>query len=336
LKAGPVEALFDLALALHRTTPLRVAMRTKAETGLALVTGRPPPTPSAPPLTLIAVATVADGFRHIVRNGINHLLANEPAVREAGPAAAREGLHQMGAALRRLRTAFALFGDTIAAPEAPRLDHELRWIARRLKPARAWDKAATLAWAPFAASHPDLDAAIAAAHAGALEQARSALAAPRFMTLILELGGWLEAGRWLRQAGGLERPLVALASPCLARCHRKVIEAERHCRRSDTPGRHRVGVRLRRLREAVAILRGLYPAQATRPYCEALDALSALLNDLDDRRAVTRLVGGLAAQGHGSQAADRLIESLRPDPRRRLAAFTPLWRRFVELPPFWI
>ena len=136
LKAGPVTALFDLARELQQIVPMRISADNKALAGFALVTGRLPEPAKASPLGLTPAATVADGFRHIVRNCMSHVLANEACVLAGGN---DEGIHQMRVALRRLRSAFGLFDDIIASGDAKALKDEVRWLMDRLGPARDWD-----------------------------------------------------------------------------------------------------------------------------------------------------------------------------------------------------
>ena len=203
LKAGPVTALFDLARELQRIVPMRISADNKASAGFALVTGRLPEPAKAPPLGLTPAATVADGFRHIVRNCMSHVLANEACVLAGGN---DEGIHQMRVALRRLRSAFSLFDDVIASGDAKALKDEVRWLTDRLGPARDWDILHHRFFQPYAEKR---------GHDEAVRQLGQAIAlvppvgpCPRHEGAVLSplydadawLGGWLESGRWQEDA----------------------------------------------------------------------------------------------------------------------------------------
>lgn len=293
LKSGRIGRLFALAQEIHRVVPLRVGIESKAELGYRLVSGRPPRPVLAEPPALSALSTVAEAFRHIVRHGLRQLLANEPCVLTGGDA---EGLHQIRVALRSLRTALALFAPVIASAEAAHLEREIRWLAKRLRPARAWD-------VPAAA----------------------ALREPRCTALILALGVWLEEGHWHADADAagralLDRPMKDLAGPWLAALHAKA-------RKVDADEPERLRRRLRTLRTAVEFLRGLYPPGVVRPYGAALGAVLDTLNAAHDAtvaaKRLVRLADAKAAKPLERQAAQH--RKALPD---RLKAFR-------EAAPFW-
>jgi inorganic triphosphatase YgiF len=287
LKAGPITALFDLARELQKIVPLRISTDNKAEAGFALVTGRLPEAAKAPPLGLTPAATVADGFRHIVRSCMGHVLSNEACVLAGG---SDEGIHQMQVALRRLRSAFSLFDDIIASPDAKPLKDEVRWLAERLGPARDWDILHHRFFQPYAEKLGSDDAvrqlgqAIANSRRSAHARASEALYSPRYTTLMLGLGGWLESGRWQEDAGPEARalaagPLSGLAGVWLAERHRKSRKAGQQIRKMDAKQCQRLRVSFKKLRHGVEFFRGVYSAGAVRPYragcCKLLPTIQA-------------------------------------------------------------
>jgi triphosphatase len=350
LKAGPVTALFDLARELQRIVPLRISSDNKAEAGFALVTGRLPEPAKAPPLGLTPAATVADGFRHIVRNCMTHVLANEACVLAGGN---DEGVHQMRVALRRLRSAFSLFDDVIASGDAKALKDEVRWLADRLGPARDWDILHHRFFQPYAEKQGaekqgndeavrQLGQAIAGSRRLAHARATEALYSPRYTALMLALGGWLESGRWQEDADQemlaiVAGPLAGLTGVWLAGRHRKSRKAARQIGKMDAEQRHRLWISLKKLRYGVEFFRGIYAAGSVRPYLERIEALQESLGDLNDAAVSCQLLKALADDSSREMktAAKGLSQWLERHVQRRTSDLPDQWREFEKVKPFW-
>jgi len=345
LKAGPVMALFDLARELQRIVPMRISADNKALAGFALVTGRLPEPAKAPPLGLTPAATVADGFRHIVRNCMSHVLANEACVLAGGN---DEGIHQMRVALRRLRSAFSLFDDIIASGDAKALKDEVRWLMDRLGPARDWDILYHCFFQPFAEKrgHDDavsrLGQAISSSRRSAHARASEALYSPRYTTLILRLGSWLESGRWQEDADRetLEtaaKPLQGMAGPWLAERHRKARKAGRQIQKLNGEQRHRLRISFKKLRYCVDFSRGVYAAATVRPYLEKVEALQESLGDLNDADVSRRLLKALVDDSSDEikAAAKGLNQWLERRAKRRVSGLSGQWGEFEKAKPFW-
>jgi triphosphatase len=345
LKAGPVTSLFDLARDLQRIVPLRISADNKAAAGFALVTGRLPEPAKAPPLGLTPAATVADGFRHIVRNCMSHVLANEACVLAGGN---DEGVHQMRVALRRLRSAFSLFDDVIASPDAKALRDEVRWLADRLGTARDWDILHHCFFQPYAEKRGHdkavrlLGQAISDSRRSAHARATEALYSPRYTTLMLGLGSWLESGRWqenadqeaLAMAAG---PLAVLAGTWLAERHRKSRRAGRQIHKMDAEQRQRLEISFKKLRYGVEFFRGVYSAGSVRPYLERVEALQESLDDMSDADVSRRLLKAFAVDSPNEMkvAAKGLNQWLERHARHRTNDLPDQWREFEKAKPFW-
>jgi inorganic triphosphatase YgiF len=345
LKAGPVTALFDLARELQRIVPMRISTDNKALAGFALVTGRLPEPAKAPPLGLTPAATVADGFRHIVRNCMSHVLANEACVLAGGN---DEGIHQMRVALRRLRSAFGLFDGVIASGDSKALKDEVRWLMDRLGPARDWDILYHGFFQPFAEKrgHDDavsrLGQAISSSRRSAHARASEALYSPRYTTLMLRLGGWLESGRWQEDADRevLEtaaKPLQGMAGPWLAERHRKARKAGRQIQKLNGEQRHRLRISFKKLRYGVDLFRGVYAAGTVRPYLERVEALQESLGDLNDADVSRRLLKALVDESSDEvkAAAKGLNQWLERRAKRRVSGLSGQWGEFEKAKPFW-
>ena len=93
-RSGDPAALYDLALELLETAPLRIDLRSKSERGyrLAAGDGSPPAAVSAEPVVLDPHMTIEDALQRVGRA----CLAPSVAQRAGGPRAATiEGVHQM-------------------------------------------------------------------------------------------------------------------------------------------------------------------------------------------------------------------------------------------------
>ncbi|HYD32599.1 MAG TPA: CYTH and CHAD domain-containing protein, partial [Azospirillaceae bacterium] len=258
LKAGPVGRLFELARALQRIMPVRIATESKADLGLALVTGRGPRPVQPEPLALSPATTVAEAFRHIVRHCLGHLLANEaptlsglPVDSPSPEGGQTEGLHQMRVALRRLRVALRFFGGVIESPALDELAGEIRWLADRLTPVRHWDVFLSSFIEPFSRRNAGLvglevlaEEAVRARHEEAGD-ALDAIQSARYTSFLLNLAGWLEEGGWHAGAAParrarLDRPMRELAVPWLDACQRKVRKAGKRVQDLDADDQDRL------------------------------------------------------------------------------------------------
>lgn len=334
LKAGRVGRLFELALALQRFVPMRIGTENKAEIGYRLMTGRKPEPVLPEPTALSPVATTAEAFRHVIRQGIRHTLANEPcALADGDP----EGLHQIRVALRRLRVALKLFQPVTGTVDSAELRFEIGWLSERLAPARGWDALSAL----LDGTDGALARAVAEARRGPLEHAVAALGSARASRLVLALGAWLEDGGWHTRAGAetralLDRPMTEAAGPWLAALHAKARRAGKTAGPSSDKAAEKLRRRLRRLAYAADFFRGLYPPAATRPFLAALDPVLATLDALHDadtgRRLLAALADGEPALRPSVGAAARHLDHLADTHRK---ALPDRWRALRDAPGFW-
>ena len=103
LKKGDPRVIFDVALQLLETEPIRIEPCSKAERGYRLV-GADRLMPQAVhvgPISLDPAMSVEAALQRIGRRCLTHVLSNEQAALAGDP----EGIHQMRVAVRRLRSA---------------------------------------------------------------------------------------------------------------------------------------------------------------------------------------------------------------------------------------
>lgn len=331
LLTGPPRALFDLALRLQHATPLRLGYANKAERGFRLLRGEPLAPRKWSGSQVAHGMTAAAAFQSIARGCITHLAINEECLLASGDA---EAVHQIRVALRRLRSAMSLFGALIAGPEADALKDELRWLLQQLGPARDTDVFLSEIIEPVVTVFSG-EPALAALHAAyATEKAEhyrvayAALNDPRFTTLLLELGRWLESGAWLAgledTAAPVAQPIESLAASLLERRDKKLRKAARKFAKLSAEERHAVRILGKKLRYALEFFAPLYPDKRCRKAQAALAELQERLGVLNDiavaeRRLNARLdetgdarrgwAAGLVVGWHSAQARKLLNQA---------------------------
>ncbi|WP_042443145.1 CYTH and CHAD domain-containing protein [Azospirillum sp. B510] len=356
LKAGTPAALYDLAQELTRAAPLRLEMRTKAERGHALANGTADTALKAEKLLLEPETTVEGAVGRIVRACIAHMVANE-AVTLAGEDP--EGVHQMRVALRRLRSAIALFRPFIPTTQYLWLVGEIKWLAGSLGPARDWDVFGEELLAPVrdafhrADGHgrsavEDLDALSAAAEARRLrayEGVREAIRSERYTAFLLGVGGWVERRGWRDQPVSEEsvrlfQPVIGLADHLLNKRHKKARRAGHGFAHLPVAQRHQLRIALKKLRYAVEFFRSLYDDKPVRRYIQQMAAFQDALGHLNDVATATRLLHELHDDGSRStpgepRAAGIVIGWHARGVADTEAALVALWHEFLDTKHFW-
>jgi inorganic triphosphatase YgiF len=339
LKSGDPARLFDFALALLETVPLRAGSLSKAGRGYALYAPQPPAVVEAGPLELAPGRTVEQGFRAIADHCLAQLQGNEAGVAQGSEP---ESLHQMRVGLRRLRSALGLFREVAPCPAA--LRQELVWLGSALGAARDWDVLVghtlpalaagleAVAWAP-------LQQAAAEVARESRQQAAAAVCSVRYARLLLGLGCWLQGARWretlaAREQEALAAPLAAFAVQALARRHATLKKRGKRLRGGTPQARHRVRIAAKNLRYAAEFFQSLYSARRLRPYVAALTGLQGALGRLNDASVADALLRQLA-QAHPAltRSAALARAGLSDQSRRELRRLGKLWQRFAAFRP---
>lgn len=345
LLAGPPAALYALAARLHAAAPLRIGHANKAERGFRLLRGDSPEPRKWTGSAVVHGMTAAAAFQAIARGCIGHLAANEESLLATGDA---EAVHQIRVALRRLRSAMSLFGALLAGPETDALKDELRWLLRQLGPARDTDVFLSEIIEPVVATFSSepalaaLQAAYAAEKADHYRMATEALNGPRFTSLLLRLGHWLEGGAWLDGADDPASPLAApiegLAAALLARRDRKLAKAGKKFAKLSAPERHALRIQGKKLRYALEFFAPLYPDKRCRKAQTALADLQERLGVLNDIAvAEQRLNSRLDETGdprHG-WAAGLVVGWHSAQSRKLLKQAEEEWKHWQELNRPW-
>lgn len=303
LKEGEPIDLFRLARKIETIIPVKINVQSKAEQGYRLLDAAPAAV-RAEPLRLEADDTAEQAFRMIAGSCFRQFRLNEVILlrrRNAGAA-----LHQARVALRRLRSAFAVF-KTHLGDEAERLSDEFRWLAGMLGEARDLDVLDIGAAAP--ASHEKLRAARKTAY----EAAIAALSSSRSRALVIDFNEWLQSGSY-RQEPALNKPVVDFARHALDKRRRKLKTHGKHLAALTDDERHQVRKDAKKLRYAAEFFRSLFDGkQGSRHFMrfsrvmEQLQEQLGALNDLVAGPVIAEKcgLGDLAHSGSRARADDK-------------------------------
>ncbi len=320
--------------------PLALSAASKSERGHRLATGAAPAVWKAEPLDLPRGIGAAEGFRWIIGAALAHLLANQPAA-AAGEA---DGVHQMRIAVRRLRSAIALFRPLFESPDEGRFDAELQRLGRVLGQARDWDVFCGEILPSAERDAPEaqpqlLKGPASAERAEAYRRLVDELGGPAFTSLVLGLAVWAEdrpEGTQVLGNGGAGDRLVDLAPGLLDRTVRRALRRGRRIRRRSSEEPHDLRKSLKRLRYSPEFLSGLCGHKRTRAYLQACKDLQERLGAINDAALAAEMTGRLACVAARSTlvpafgAVSKWSKERGAENSRRLP---DVWDRFKALPP---
>jgi inorganic triphosphatase YgiF len=345
LTAGGAAPVYALARTLHRDLPLLLSAESKAEIGQRLAGGATTIHKFAEP-ALRADAPVAAVFGQMAAAILRHWQANQAAALR-GEA---EGVHQVRAAIRRLKTVFNLFKAFIAPDDYAAMNDALTRLGRALGTARDWDVFVdeTLRHKRIRQKPPLANAARRIARHAAPLRARAhnaaadTIQAPHYTRFLLETLARLEEQRWIPLDGGDHAaPIADCADALLRRQHRKAMKAGKHVARLSETERHTLRKRLKKLRYSAELLAGLYDERAAKRYLKRLKALLDRLGTLNDLTVAEPRLHDAADESKGQarkrdrQAADALERHWRKRHDKLLAGLPRAWRKLERTAAFW-
>ncbi len=288
---------------------------------------------------------VAGAFAGLLAR-LTALLLAEAA--RAGPGDA-EPVHQMRIAVRRLRSAIALFGRATRCAEADAARQGLKALATALAAARDWDVFVQEAAAPLAAAL-GTDAAVERLLrqaerrrlAGYRALART-LAGPEFRGLALALALLAASRPWERAAEveeeaerrrkALALPLTEFAAAALEKRWRPLAKHEQAPTGMSAAELHRLRLRCKRLRYACEFFAPLFGQKAVRRFVRRLAAVQDRLGTLNDAAAAETLLARLGAHRSATGGVVRGYLAARAGEAR--GRIDRDWRRLRRLEPFW-
>ena len=290
--------------------------------------------------------SVNDALRAVMAAGLAHLLANERGLRgSADP----EYLHQARVALRRLRSALEVFSPPLPESVIAPVEHELKWLASRLAPARDWDVLMTETLPPVEAEFGALRGLKAfrkrcvklRRRAGA--GARRAMRSARYRRLTIKLSSWLATEGWRAfpdgaARAGLQNPLSGHAGRVLDARYRRVRKRGSRLDQLSAAKLHRLRIAIKRFRYAADFFHGLYRGKPAHEALRRLSRLQDILGAMNDAATAS----DLTMQVCGGRRAGGMVEArgiLLGWNHARLAQLRDelkdAWKSFREADAFW-
>lgn len=326
LKNGNPGALFDLARTLDETVPLRLGVVTKSQRGYALADKAFTAAVKAAPVKLDKTMTAAAAFAAIAASCLRQYRLNENLLLLSGGA---EPLHQARVALRRLRSAFWLFGPLFEGDDrAVAFAAELRWLAGELGEIRDIDVLA-----------PELEeaarSALFAIRESRFAHLRTLLDSGRVRLLPIELSEWLAIGRWRGSETAddiRDIDIRAFAPSRLEKLRKRMKRAGKGLADIGDEHRHEVRKDAKKLRYASEFFASLYPGRKPRRRMDRfLDRLEALQDKLGRLNDIANAPGLFARLG---------VEAALPLPdkkerKRLLQDAEDCFEAFIDSKRFW-
>ncbi len=348
LTGGTPSALFDLARTIAADVPLRLGVLSKFERGDALIKGRLGRAVKAEPVPLHTEMSAAEAFQAVAFACLRQARLNETVLLARRDV---EALHQLRVSLRRLRSAFSLFGSVIEDRRMPGIKAELKRLSEPFGHARNLDVYLGKTLPRERERRPDenglliLERHLETERATAHDAVRAVLESRAWRDLLLDLVAWIEAGPWLGpdnpNAALRDGPARAFATAELERRRRQVKKRGRHLAALDPEARHRVRIAAKKLRYGAEFFAALYDgkkaAKRHEVFVEALADLQDHLGDLNDIATAHTLAaefakgapeGAVFAAGLATADSEARTEHL-------LAEADTAHRALIDVRPFW-
>jgi inorganic triphosphatase YgiF len=274
LKAGPAAALFALARRIDTDIAVRPGVLSKSERGYRL-TDVLPSAYKAERVKIDPHADIGTAFRQIAALCLRHYRLNEALLLDGYSV---EALHQARVAIRRLRTAFSLFGPVLRKEDVAAFQGELRWLAGIMGEARDLDMLAAKA----------LDAGqgdrLNAAHAVAQELVSNWLASARVRALLIDLVEWLANDAGLGPAAA--QPIAPFAKARLGKLRKRIAKRGEHFKKLTDDARHSVRKDAKKLRYASEYFSTVFEGKKVRRrrkmFVARLETMQDVLGSLND------------------------------------------------------
>lgn len=336
LQEGDPADLFQLAMALAETVPLRLSVHAKSAIGYALIDGTTRSTVKAEAIDLPDDARAGEVFRRVARGCLRHMRLNETVFLEGGQPP--EALHQIRVSLRRLRSALSLFAPMLEGdPRAAGFADEIKRVTEPFGHARNLDVFLGETLPDLAKERPDetgLDGLRERAEAErerAYDVVLATLQSPQWRGLIIDFAGWIETGAWNAQPAAAEDG-KEFAARVLDKARGRLKKRGRGLKHLDPHTRHRARIAAKKLRYGAEFFSGLYHTKkAQRRQAKFGDALSDLqdhlgaLNDRETAQSMTESLSGPPMPGSdGPESRDLLKDAA--DARSDLLDVKPFWR----------
>ena len=354
LKRGDRTRLFEFASAFARATAAELAVKSKSQRGYELLAGDAAAAARGKDIEISPNTPARTAFQSIAFDCLKQIIANKPAV-VTGDA---EGIHQMRVGLRRLRAGISLFSDIVSDEKTKHIKAELKWLTNELGPAREFEVFLSRVVAPLGKQHARLAGMRSLSHdladqrEAAIARAVAAVSSPRFRELTFDCAAWLEVGDWQEpQDEALralcEQPIEDLARTQLKKQWKKIRKRGRELASLDPHARHKLRIRIKKLRYATEFYRAVFPERKQHKrraaFLSALKDLQDCFGELNDIFVHEKLTAGIveAPDATSAKSPRRVFaaglltghEEARLEPV--LAASERSFKAFEKLSPYW-
>jgi CHAD domain-containing protein len=333
---GPGPELRTLVLALAETLAITVPPHSLWAAALQLADGTVQEWQrrGAPDLPQEGIS-VRTAFLHIVGHLTDVALHLAPLV--AANESDTDPVHQMRVAVRRARSAFALFPALPDNPAHGSAARGLRRLGQILGPARDWDVFMTETAPQVEAVLQEQPALHSLLRAGGRRRraAHTSLLAyldsPEFRTLCLELT--CLAGADPPAEPEIAPPLSEFAADALRRRWKKLLNAGQALEDLDNQALHELRLKAKRLRYAAEFFAPLFPEKAASRFIRRLAVLQECLGLFNDATVAEGLLRELNARpGYAAGLVLGFTAARGARSRQKIAT---AWARFRRRDPFW-
>jgi inorganic triphosphatase YgiF len=311
LAEGDIGAMLEFADGLVEPLRLTLEPLSKAERGYRLAAGER----SVPIMARRPSFGEDDSTESALLAVVQVCLAQiEGNLQGVAQASDPEYLHQLRVGMRRLRSAWRSFEDlgprkAFRAPAA-----ELKNLMLVLGRARDWDV--------FCQGLRGLVLRRASRERTRARREAQALArSARMHRFLLGVVRWMHEAQW-RRDGEAKRPAAAFAESVLARFERRLRRCGDEIEWTDALRRHRLRIRVKRLRYACEPFAALYEKPAVWRYLQRLEVLQDILGELNDIVVGRRLLAELKL-AHDERAP--VLRSYAARERRLVAHLESAW-----------
>lgn len=351
LKSGNPMELLDFGEAFIEKAPcaLRLENQNKAERGYRLYSGYKSTPCKADTISLKPDIPPHLALKIIVQHCLEQLNGNEKGFLTINDDI--EYLHQMRVALRRLRAAFHIFQQIFPDAELSKIHKELKWLTKRLNPARDWDilVTETLPQAGASLSHVNLhliEKQCQSYRKTYHKHARAGVNSLRYTRLLIELC------RWLYQIDITDAPTKSSQTHSDATCqdtkatvasligasHRKIITYGKSIATLDAVSLHKLRIHIKELRYLIEFFHSLFPRNACKQQIDALSRLQNTLGTINDCRVTQRLLDEIQIRkkiNKGTEAIGIIREWTLQRSQVEKTALTAAWQDYAKSKPFW-
>jgi CHAD domain-containing protein len=274
---------------------------------------------------IAAGASAREAFIGNVRAALEQIDANAAGASEGRDP---EYLHQLRVGLRRLRSTLRAFHSLLRRRKAAEFDRMLRDILHALGAARDWD----------VLRRADRDERLVRAArrrcAPARRRARAMLRSALFRTTPRRVLAWAQAKPWRPDADPGQR-IARFARHSLRRLQDSVREDAEGVDWRDAAQRHKVRVKVKRLRYGCECFAAAFRKQKVRPYLKRLRKLQQVLGEMNDIAVQGALLQELARDAALRSPVADLRVALAGRERELIAEVAAAWRELESTKPFW-